>query len=406
MIIAAPKPIADSIKRSARTFLAAMQAADYETIWNELITLEANRLLSIMGFPIIAFREDKVDKLLELSAEELLAYAFQMDLEGIRSGLLGGLATGFERAGWYDFSDEDANVWAAGSAAVLEVETPGVRLIIPFIQEKDGNYKVDLEALITFSMVINASMFYQIGARALELGLHKSAIIYFEFSASLIQPYERLRELVWDNLVVGHNIADPRKRELQDQYNYALLAQDQVRELVSKPKAASSPVNMGAFLVKTFRGYADIPNVEITDKEIEQLQEFSDNFLRKAIASILEGVDPVVARREAEKPHTSVEISDMELAIEVDGELYYLCMPFKSGREIKKSVPIDVSHQIIRPLITLPKSIVVFITAKPCSQNLHNHIKQFRNNLGYAIEVIEYKELGKLLKINGFLNLE
>ena len=79
-------------------------------------------------------------------------------------------------------------------------------------------------------------------------------------------------------------------------------------------------------------------------------------------------------------------------------------MPFKSGKEIKtNTVPVDIAYQIIRPFMYFPNCIVVFITAKPCSQHLLNYIKLAIATQGWAIEVIQNGELGRLLKINGII---
>jgi hypothetical protein len=49
------------------------------------------------------------------------------------------------------------------------------------------------------------------------------------------------------------------------------------------------------------------------------------------------------------------------------------------------------------------KGVVVFVTAKPCSQFLHNYMKQARDRLGWPIAVLEDQDLARLLKANGFL---
>jgi len=143
---------------------------------------------------------------------------------------------------------------------------------------------------------------------------------------------------------------------------------------------------------------------ELDEGEIEQLHSLDDGYLRKAIANILNGVNPVVAQREADKPHGSHEISDMELVVQHGNDVFRLSMPFKSGIEIHgSSVPVSIAYQVIRPFLYFPNAIVVFMTAKPCSQHLHNYIKLANDVLGLCIEVIENDELAKLLKINGLL---
>jgi hypothetical protein len=49
-------------------------------------------------------------------------------------------------------------------------------------------------------------------------------------------------------------------------------------------------------------------------------------------------------------------------------------------------------------------SIVIFVSAKPCSQSLHNYILLARDKFGVAIGVIESDALAKLLKANSLLH--
>ncbi len=255
-----------------------------------------------------------------------------------------------------------------------------------------------------FSMPIMASSLYHIGIRAQELGLLKSAISYYELAASFSQPYSRIKRLILNNFVVSKIITDTRKQELLEEEKYILLARHQVLLLLSSPKVGSMPVNMGDFLISTFKGYADIPNMVLDDSEITQLQQLDDSQIRSALAKLINGVNPVLAQREANKPHGPHEISDMELAVQYGENIYRLSMPVKSGIEIKCSaVPVEIAYQIIRPFLSFPDGVVVFVTAKPCSQLLHNYIKAANDILGLPIEVIEHHELGKLLKINGLL---
>jgi hypothetical protein len=79
-------------------------------------------------------------------------------------------------------------------------------------------------------------------------------------------------------------------------------------------------------------------------------------------------------------------------------------MPFKTGVEIKNdTVSVDYAHQILRPFVHFDNCVVIFITAKRCSQALMNYIKQFKDKWHLYIEVIENEELAKLLKANNLL---
>ena len=94
----------------------------------------------------------------------------------------------------------------------------------------------------------------------------------------------------------------------------------------------------------------------------------------------------------------------MEVPIMYGGKKYYLCMPFKSGVEIKsKTVPVEMAYQIVRPFVEFRSCVVVLVTAKKCSENLMNYIKKIKDSLGWPIEVIEENVLAALLIMNGEL---
>lgn len=129
-----------------------------------------------------------------------------------------------------------------------------------------------------------------------------------------------------------------------------------------------------------------------------------DDELRIKFANTINGVSERVLQREATKPHGVVEISDMELPIDYMGNRYYLCMPFKSGVEIKgKTVPVDVAYQIVRSFIEFTNCIVVFVTAKKSSEGLMNYIKKLKEKMRWPIEIIEEKVLAALLAMNNQL---
>jgi hypothetical protein len=154
-----------------------------------------------------------------------------------------------------------------------------------------------------------------------------------------------------------------------------------------------------------FKGIGNIGAVSVTPAEMALLNSYDDNTLRKKVASCIDNVPANEIEREMKKPHGVFEISDMELKIKVNGNNGYLCMPFKTGQEIKSdSVSVDVFYQLLRPFFHFSNCAVVFITAKRCSQNLLNEIKRANEKYSFAIEVIENEQLAKLLKINGQLN--
>jgi len=163
-------------------------------------------------------------------------------------------------------------------------------------------------------------------------------------------------------------------------------------------------INLSDYMNRIFNKYDMIATTNVTEKDLIKLNSLKDSDLRIKIANVIKGVDPVVLSRESRKPHGAFEISDMEIPVSFGRHRIYLCIPLKTGREIKEdSVPENVAYQIFRPFLDLKKCAVVFITAKKCSQNLMNYIKRLQNNFGWPIEVIQEKELAALLKVNNQL---
>lgn len=154
-------------------------------------------------------------------------------------------------------------------------------------------------------------------------------------------------------------------------------------------------------LDRIFKDYASSQKEVISEGEMNLLLGYKDEFLRKKVAETILGVDRAILNRESSKPHGVFEIADMEVPIRLNNQRFFLCIPFKSGIEIKgPSVPESIAYQIFRPFIHFDNAIVVFVTAKKCSQNLFNYIKRMQDKLGWAIAVIENEELAKLLKAN------
>lgn len=164
-------------------------------------------------------------------------------------------------------------------------------------------------------------------------------------------------------------------------------------------------IDITKILPTYYKGIGNIGAVPVTAAELALLHSYDDNTLRKKLASCIDNVSTNEIEREMKKPHGVFEISDMELKIKVNGNNGYLCMPFKTGQEIKSdSVSVDVFYQLLRPFFHFSNCAVVFITAKRCSQNLLNEIKRANEKYSFPIEVIENEQLAKLLKINGQLN--
>ncbi|PJI09232.1 MULTISPECIES: hypothetical protein [Clostridium] len=140
----------------------------------------------------------------------------------------------------------------------------------------------------------------------------------------------------------------------------------------------------------------------VKQSDIDKLKLLKDCELRARFSHTIKGVSKRILDREASKPHGVFEISDMEVPIIYHGKKIYLCMPFKSGVEIlQNSVPINVAYQIIKPYAEFSNCVVVFVTAKRCSESLMNYIKKIKDKMGWPIGIIEDKVLAGLLLMNG-----
>lgn len=147
-----------------------------------------------------------------------------------------------------------------------------------------------------------------------------------------------------------------------------------------------------------------IDMLSVTEEQIRILQSFKDDVLRKKVSNTMKGIRPDILERESIKPHGSFEISDMEVPITYQGKQLHMCLPFKSGVEIsEKSVPVNVAYQIVRPFTEFDQCIVVFITAKRCSENLMNQVKKLKDKMKWPIGIIEEKALAALLHLNNQL---
>ena len=408
----AQEKTAKKIKKAAKQFLSKMREQDFDYVWNYLITPEAAELLSTSLLPMFADREDKVEELLTpvsiegstTSIDEIFPLAFQMDLENMRTDFLRGIESGFEEAGWYDATLNEALAFTHGPFAILVDDKTTKPLMFQFLKQEDGNYQIDFESLVAFSMAIPPSLICKIGDHALSLGQTKTAIVYYQIAASFEQAFNRIKTLAINNPIVSKLITEERTAQLKNEEFFINSAKQQANNLLNKKVIEVVP-KLDHFLQETFNGYIEIVEQEINKKDIHRLLNYNDEELRSRLVSMLKGVNPIIARRESEKPHGPFEISDMEVVVIFNDEERRLCTPVKSGREItSKTVPEYILYQIIRPFLYFPNGIVVFITAKPCSQNLHNDLKLARDNVGFAVEVIQHEELCKLLKINGLLN--
>lgn len=155
--------------------------------------------------------------------------------------------------------------------------------------------------------------------------------------------------------------------------------------------------DLDGFLNQTFR-FDQVDLSAVTPELLDKVMCMKDDELRCKFANTIQGVRTDELQRESSKPHGSFEIADMELRMIYRGSAVFLCMPFKSGVEIREqTVPINVAYQIVRPFTEFEHCVVVFVTAKPCSESLMNQIKKLRDRFNWPIAVIEEQYLTALL---------
>ena len=156
-----------------------------------------------------------------------------------------------------------------------------------------------------------------------------------------------------------------------------------------------------------FKGYEESFDMEITDEDIDTLNGYNDEKLRSKIAKVIINIDPHIVQEESQKPHGALEISDMELPIRPEGEFltYFLCIPVKSGVEIRNKVNESIAYQIIRPFTYFAnRAVVVFVSAKEVSEAFRNYVKRAKVNLNFDIYILAGKSLAKVLKYNNLLD--
>ncbi|WP_367912694.1 hypothetical protein [Bacillus pumilus] len=156
-------------------------------------------------------------------------------------------------------------------------------------------------------------------------------------------------------------------------------------------------------LANYFNGYKEISNVIINEDDRIKVENWDDNELRSKIGNTIINIDRSIIDKESVKPHGVFEISDMELPIRVKEsfDTYYLCMPFKSGREIKGKVKEDITYQVFRPFTYFgEKAIVVFVSVKEATEPFYNAIKRAKTNLNWEAHTLIGDNLIKLLKYN------
>jgi len=156
-----------------------------------------------------------------------------------------------------------------------------------------------------------------------------------------------------------------------------------------------------------FSNFTKINASTITSNDLNLLNNYTDEILRKKLGKIIKNISANEIQRQIEKPHGTLEISDIDLRFDYNDSTYYLSIPVKSGREIRTdTVPEQFMHQILKPFSHFGNNcIVVFISAKKCSQGLETYIQRMSiRNPNWKIYIIQEKQLAGLFKINNILN--
>jgi hypothetical protein len=142
----------------------------------------------------------------------------------------------------------------------------------------------------------------------------------------------------------------------------------------------SEEVDIYESMCSLFQKYDELASIEVSDEDIKVLYDLDDNNLRQKLAHTIKGVNPAILLQEASKPHGSAEIADMVMPVMLGYRRVFLCIPVKSGREIRtKTVPVGaVYHRLINPFLDFSFNgcLVVFVTAKRCSLQLTSYIKK------------------------------
>lgn len=151
-----------------------------------------------------------------------------------------------------------------------------------------------------------------------------------------------------------------------------------------------------------FKNYNNLTEQNCTDEDLDKLMQLDDSELRHKVAACMQNVDNNELERQISKPHGALEISDLDIKLFEESQLKYLCMPFKTGREISKSMDESYMYQLIKPFSHFGDNcFVVLITARKCSQGLETYIQRMSvKQPSWRIDVIQHEQLCKLLKAN------
>lgn len=163
--------------------------------------------------------------------------------------------------------------------------------------------------------------------------------------------------------------------------------------------------------------YINSIDVSISDEDMRKLNLMKDKDIRDKMYKIflkskfIEDIEKKRLEIEFSKPHTGYEISDLEVHIKNNNGNKFnnsvmVCFPIKSGQEIRTdTVPESYVYQIMKPFTHFYNNcVVIFITAKKCSQPLINYVKKLQILYKFPIEIIQDKTLCELLKFYELLD--
>ena len=151
-----------------------------------------------------------------------------------------------------------------------------------------------------------------------------------------------------------------------------------------------------------FKNYNNLSQQDCTDDDLDALMLLDDSALRHKVAACMQNVDANELERQISKPHGALEISDLDIKFFEESQLKYLCMPFKTGREISRTMDESYMYQLLKPFSHFGDNcFVVLITARKCSQGLETYIQRMSiKQPSWRIDVIQHEQLCKLLKAN------
>lgn len=411
----ATRPIQKQIDNVVRDMIRSLETGNFDRIWNYLISNESIDVMSIAMFPALYGENSDSDEFLTFETVESIGFAFQTNAlesesnQRWRTSWFEGFRESVRSAGWFEgYLDSESYAFLSEDSAVLVADSQVTKraMLIPLVRD-DGEFRIDFAGIIAFSMILSARRLHELATLSEHRQQADLARLLFDTTYNLEPVYARLKRLLVDNVFVRKIITPDRVAAILSELDFCILAREEAEELRRIDERRKRALNPDVLLSQLFRNYESCGQVEISQSDLIRLNDMDDTALRQALGAMMLGVDAAQLARELAKPHTGFEISDIDVTADLDGELYYISLPVKSGREIRgKSLPVSFFHQIARPQLTLERNVVVIVSAKPLSEPLTNMIKQARDHIDWKIAILQHVELARLLKRNGLLSTQ